>query len=60
MQIDALDEDGWTPLHAAVYWGHFEAAELLVCHGADLNKKTTVVRKREEEGGEREDGRERG
>lgn len=41
--MDAEDKDGWTPLHAAVYWGNFSAAELLVAHGADLNKKTNVV-----------------
>ena len=44
-QVDALDEDGWTPLHAAVYWGHMEAAELLVMHGADLDAKTKAVRR---------------
>ena len=43
MQLDAEDEDGWTPLHAAVYWGNFLAAEELVAHGADLDKKTKAV-----------------
>ncbi len=42
--MDAEDEDGWTPLHAAVYWGNFAAAEELVAHGADINKKTKSVR----------------
>ena len=44
MQVDAEDEDGWTPLHAAVYWGNFEAAENLVAHGAQIDKKTKLVR----------------
>jgi len=44
VQVDAVDEDGWTPLHAAVYWGNFEAAELLVTHGAQIDKKTNAVR----------------
>ena len=43
MQLDAEDEDGWTPLHAAVYWGNFSVAEELVAHGADLDRKTTSV-----------------
>ena len=44
VDIDAEDEDGWTPLHAAVYWGNAEIAEDLVDHGADVNKKTQLVR----------------
>ena len=44
VDIDAEDEDGWTPLHAAVYWGNAEIAEELVDHGADVNKKTQLVR----------------
>lgn len=41
--IDPRDDDGWTPLHAAVYWGSVEAAELLVLSGADMYAKTDVV-----------------
>ena len=41
--IDAIDDDGWTPLHAAVYWGHMEVAELLVEHGANMNAITGNV-----------------
>ena len=47
VQVDAVDEDGWTPLHASVYWGNFEAAELLVTHGASIDKKTNTVREGE-------------
>ena len=41
--IDAVDDDGWTPLHAAVYWGQMDAAELLVEHGANVNAVTGNV-----------------
>ena len=41
--VNAEDEDGWTPLHAAVYWGNMEAAELLVNNGADVNRSTNAV-----------------
>jgi protein phosphatase 1 regulatory subunit 12A len=44
VEVDAEDDDGWTPLHAAVYWGNFTVAEQLVAHGADLDKKTHIVR----------------
>nr|WEL12762.1 protein phosphatase 1 regulatory subunit 12 [Halisarca dujardinii] len=40
--LDSLDRDGWSPLHAAVYWGEFAAAEMLVLHGADFTATTTL------------------
>ncbi len=43
VDIDVLDNDGWTPLHAAVYWRNMEAAELLVSHGADITLVTSSV-----------------
>lgn len=43
VDVDALDDDGWTPLHASVYWGMMEAAEVLVSYGADITKKTKAV-----------------
>lgn len=43
VDVDALDDDGWTPLHAAVYWRNMEAAELLVSHGADITRATKIV-----------------
>lgn len=42
--IDSRDEDGWTPLHAAVYWENLEAAKLLVQKGAGVNAVTKTVR----------------
>ena len=44
INVDALDEDGWTPLHAAVYWGNVDAAIMLVQAGASLNIATKLVR----------------
>lgn len=43
MNVDCLDDDGWSPLHAAVYWHNMEAAEILVTHGADLARVTKAV-----------------
>ncbi len=43
MHSDPRDDDGWTPLHAAVYWGYMEAAEMLVAYGADLMAITKTV-----------------
>lgn len=43
VDVDAEDDDGWTPLHAAIYWRDMEGAELLVSHGADLNMTTNAV-----------------
>lgn len=42
--MDAEDDDGWTALHAAIYWGNMDVAEELVMHGASVNKKTHLVR----------------
>jgi len=35
--VNAKDEDGWTPLHLAAEEGHKEIAELLIDKGADVN-----------------------
>lgn len=35
--INARAYDGWTPLHLASFFGHLEAARLLVAAGADVN-----------------------
>ena len=32
-----MDEDGWSPLHAAVHWGHIELVKFLAVSGADLS-----------------------
>ena len=42
--INQVDKDGWSPLHAAVYWSKYEAAELLVENGADMALTTDRVR----------------
>ena len=44
--IDCRDEDGWTALHAAVYWESMEAAKMLVKKGASVNVVTKTVRGR--------------
>ena len=38
-EVNAKDEDGWTPLHLAAMAGHKETAELLIAKGADVNAK---------------------
>lgn len=42
--IDSRDEDGWTPLHAAIYWENMDAAKLLVQKGASVNAVTKTVK----------------
>jgi ankyrin repeat protein len=37
--VDAKDEEGWTPLHFAAWFGHKEIVELLIAEGADVNVK---------------------
>lgn len=41
LAVDAGDEDGWTPLHVAVYENNNEAATGLLAAGANPNAKTT-------------------
>ncbi|XP_065360539.1 protein phosphatase 1 regulatory subunit 12B isoform X10 [Calliphora vicina] len=35
--VDAQDNDGWTPLHAAAHWGQKESAEMLLDAMADMD-----------------------
>ena len=35
--VNAKDEDGWTPLHFAAQYSHKEIVELLIANGADVN-----------------------
>ena len=37
--VDAKDENGYTPLFNAAYWGRKEIVELLIANGADVNAK---------------------
>jgi ankyrin repeat protein len=38
--VNAKDDDGWTPLFYAADEGHKEIAELFIAAGADVNAKT--------------------
>lgn len=44
IDVNNADEDGWTPLHAAIHWSHKEACELLSKAGADFNIRNNNVR----------------
>ena len=35
---DEIDQDGWSPLHMAAYYGKEEVFRLLIVRGADINK----------------------
>ena len=37
-------QDGWTPLSAASFNGHYETVEFLLAHKADVNAKFKVSR----------------
>jgi len=37
--VNAMNKDGWAPLHEAVTGGHKDIADLLIAEGADLNAK---------------------
>ena len=37
VDVNAKDEDGWTPLHGAAWWGHTETAKFLIGSGADVH-----------------------
>jgi uncharacterized protein len=39
--VGLLSTDGWTPLHLAAFFGHTEAARLLLNKGALVNAKST-------------------
>jgi cytohesin len=39
VDVNAKDEEGWTPLHIAAIRGNKEIAELLIAKGADVNAK---------------------
>ena len=38
--VNAYNADGWTPLHLAVFYGHLEAATLLLARGADVHARS--------------------
>ena len=37
--VNARENNKWTPLHYAAYYGHKAAVELLIAKGADVNAK---------------------
>lgn len=41
--LDKQDIDGWTPLHAASYWGQKDTAQMLAEALADMEAKNFVV-----------------
>ena len=43
--INALSSDGFPPLGLACFFGHFEAAKLLLEHGADVNQQAQNAQK---------------
>ena len=38
--VNAYGDDGWTPLHVAAFFGHVQAAELLLESGADIHARS--------------------
>ena len=38
--VNEKDNDGWTPLHNACYFGHHKIAKLLISHGTNVNSKS--------------------
>ena len=40
--VNSIDENGSTPLHAASYHGHEDIIKLLISYGADINRKNNL------------------
>lgn len=43
VDINAKDNDGWTPLHAAAHWCQDEVCKALVEHMCDMDIKNNSV-----------------
>jgi ankyrin repeat protein len=41
--VNALDKDGWTPLHAAAHWEQEESCQILGENGADFEIRNFSV-----------------
>ena len=39
-QVDAIQNDGWTSLHVAIFYGHLEIVKFLCSNGANVNLQT--------------------
>ena len=40
VDVNAVDNDGWTPLHAAAHWNERAACDVLVEHRADPSRRS--------------------
>jgi ankyrin repeat protein len=40
VQVNAVDDQGQTPLHVAAIWGQAAMVQFLLDHGADISLKT--------------------
>lgn len=38
--VNGYSDDGWTPLHLAVFYGHADITEVLLMHGADIHARS--------------------
>jgi ankyrin repeat protein len=43
--INSVDNDGWTPLHAAAHWDKHDVIKYLIERNADLDAKNDAVKK---------------
>ena len=43
LDVDSMDVDGWTALHAAAHWGQEEVCSLLADHMCDMAAVNNVV-----------------
>ena len=41
--VNAVDNDGWTPLHAAAHWNKHHVIQYLIEQNADLNATNSSV-----------------
>ncbi len=44
--VNSIDNDGWTPLHAAAHWDKHDVIKYLIEKNADLDAKNYAVKNR--------------